>query len=118
MSTVRVYTYKGCDTCRKATTWLKVRGIAFEELPIRETPPSREELEAMRETVGQKRLLNTSGRDYRAEKLKERLPTLSESELFELLQNNGNLVKRPFLLAPGGRATGFNEAEWEAIFAS
>jgi arsenate reductase len=116
MSTVRVYTYKSCDTCRKATRWLEDRKITFEELPIREIPPSLAELRAMQDAVGLKRLFNTSGRDYRAEGIKEKLPTLSDEEALALLHANGNLIKRPFLLAPGGKTTGFKESEWEAIF--
>ncbi len=41
---IRIYAYKGCDSCRKAIKWLQAEGIEFEELAIRETPPSKEEL--------------------------------------------------------------------------
>lgn len=42
---IRFYAYAGCDTCRKARKWMDARGIAYEEVPIRETPPSEVELE-------------------------------------------------------------------------
>ena len=41
---VKVYAYKNCDTCRKAAKWLVAQGIAFKEVPIRETPPTVAEL--------------------------------------------------------------------------
>ena len=44
---MKIYTYAKCSTCRKATRWLREHGVTFDERPIRETPPSREELEAM-----------------------------------------------------------------------
>jgi len=44
---MKVYTYKNCSTCRDAVKWLRGAAIAFEELPIRETPPSLAELRAM-----------------------------------------------------------------------
>ena len=39
-----IYTLKTCDSCRKATKWLKENHIPFQEIPIRETPPSTEDL--------------------------------------------------------------------------
>lgn len=113
-----VYTYKGCDACRKATKWLAAQGIAFEERPIRETPPSVAELRAMLAHLGgeRRRLCNTSGADYRAVKLGDVLDTLPEAEFLARLAANGNLVKRRFLLraqAPLG-LVGFKEAQWAA----
>ena len=113
-----LYHYKGCGTCRKAIRWLEERGVAYEPRPIRETPPSPEELRAMLGHVGGelKRLFNTSGGDYRALDMKERLPALGEDEAVELLAGNGNLIKRPFLIGPGRGVVGFREAEWADLF--
>jgi arsenate reductase len=113
---MKIYTYANCSTCRDAVKWLKAHDLAFEEKPIRETPPSLTELRAMLKARGGelKRLFNTSGRDYREMKLGEKLPTMSEAESLALLSSNGNLVKRPFLLGASVGLTGFNEAEWAA----
>lgn len=117
---LRIYTYQGCSTCKAATKWLKANAIAFEEKPIRETPPSQTELQAMLKAKGDLRpLFNTSGQDYRAQGLKDKLPTLSSKEALALLAANGNLVKRPFALDKEHNVwlVGFKEAEWEAAFA-
>ncbi|MEM7146346.1 MAG: Spx/MgsR family RNA polymerase-binding regulatory protein [Verrucomicrobiota bacterium] len=111
---IRVYTYKNCDTCRKAVKWLRERGMEFEEVAIRETPPSRTELKRM---LGYydgdvKRLFNTSSKDYREGGYKDRLGEMTEGEVFGELGVNGNLVKRPFLLGEGFGLVGFKEAEW------
>ena len=37
---LKIYAYSGCSTCKNALKWLKQHAIAFEELAIRETPPS------------------------------------------------------------------------------
>ncbi len=113
---MRVYVYDKCSTCRKALDWLEQRGIEAEVRPIRKTPPTRKELEAM---LGHhdgelRRLFNTSGMDYRAMGLKDRIPAMSKAEAFELLRGNGMLVKRPFLLGDGFGLVGFREKEWEA----
>jgi len=62
-----------------------------------------------------RKLFNTSGRDYRALGLGEKLPAMTEAAALALLAGNGNLVKRPVLLGPGGIAlVGFSEAAWSA----
>ena len=111
---MKIYTYKNCDSCRKATKWLQAREIEFEEIPIRETPPTVAELKTMLGHLNGelKRLFNTSGQDYRALGLKDSLLAMSESEALKLLSENGNLVKRPFLLTKGSGAIGFKEVEW------
>lgn len=115
---IRVYSYAKCSTCRKALQWLEGRGIAHEVLAIKETPPTDADLEAMLVAKGgeMKKLFNTSGMDYRAEGLKDRVPTLSQKEAFALLQSNGMLVKRPFLVGDSHGLTGFREKEWQAAF--
>lgn len=113
---MKVYTYAGCGTCKKATKWLDARGVAYEEVPIRETPPSKEELERMLGYVGSlKKLFNVSGQDYRTMKLKDRIDTLTPAEAFALLHENGNLVKRPFLLGDGFGFVGFDEKKWSEL---
>lgn len=115
MAALTVYTYANCDTCRRATKWLRAHELAFVEKPIRETPPSPAELRTMLAAQsGQlRKLFNTSGVDYREQKLGEKLPGLTEAAALTLLAGNGNLVKRPFLLGPHGVAqVGFDEAAW------
>lgn len=110
-----IYTYTNCDSCRKATKWLRAQGLAFEERAIRETPPAPAELRAMLAAQGGqiRKLFNTSGRDYRALGLGEKLPTLTEAAALQLLAANGNLVKRPFLLGDGAALVGFDETLWK-----
>lgn len=50
--------------------------------------------------------------DYRALGLKDRLPSMSESEAFDLLSKNGNLVKRPFVIGEGKVLVGFKLDQW------
>ena len=114
---LKVYVYTGCSTCRSALKWLKDKSISFTEAAIRETPPTVKELKAMLSgRKGElKALFNTSGMDYRAMGLKDKLPAMSEAEALELLSKNGNLVKRPFALdeKAGVFLVGFREPEWQ-----
>lgn len=111
---IKIYTYKKCSTCRNATQWLTDNNLAFEEYAIRETPPTKQELETMLVAYNSevRKLFNTSGMDYRAMKLKDKLPTLSKAEAFKLLRGNGNLVKRPFLLSTHFNTVGYKEPLW------
>ncbi len=112
-----VYTYDKCSTCRKAVGWLRERDIVFDERPIRETPPTEEELRVVLSAYDGniRRLFNTSGQEYRRLGLKERLPEMEEAEALRLLAANGSLVRRPFLLAGGKGSAGFKEEEWRAL---
>jgi arsenate reductase (glutaredoxin) len=48
-------------------------------------------------------------------KLGEKLPDLDQAAAFKLLAQNGNLVKRPFLLGPGVALVGFDEKAWNSV---
>ena len=112
-----IYTYQKCSTCKKATKWLTEQGFEFEERPIRETPPTRNELETMAAHYdgNLKKLFNTSGMDYRSLGLKDKIDQLSEEKVYGMLTENGNLVKRPFLLTADKGLVGFKAPEWETL---
>ncbi|MBI1317912.1 MAG: Spx/MgsR family RNA polymerase-binding regulatory protein [Candidatus Hydrogenedens sp.] len=114
---LKFYGYTGCGTCRNAKKWLDARRIAYQEIPIRETPPTAAELKRMlKETGGDlRKLFNTSGGDYKAMNLKDSLPGMSENEAIDLLAAHGNLVKRPFVLGSGIALVGFKEEVWEDV---
>jgi arsenate reductase len=114
LTTLKVYTYANCDTCRRAVKWLRANGVAFDERPIREFPPSAAELRVMLNAHGGelRKLFNTSGKDYRDQKLGEKLPKLSVPAALGTLAGNGNLVKRPFVIGPAVALTGFDEKAW------
>ncbi len=113
---LKVYEYKNCSTCRKALKYLEAKKIPFETRPIRETPPSKAELKKMLGYLDgeSKKLFNTSGGDYKELGLKDKLAKLSLDEQLELLSQNGNLVKRPFVLGEGFGFVGFKEEEWKS----
>jgi arsenate reductase (glutaredoxin) len=119
VSMLKVYTLANCDSCRAATKWLAAREFAFEEHAIRETPPSLSELNAALAAYGGevRKLFNSSGRDYRAENIAERLGRMSTDEALQLLASNGNLVKRPFVVGDGVALVGFHPDTWAEIFA-
>lgn len=113
---LKLYAYQGCSTCRNAIKWLNQNGVAFEEIAIRETPPPVAELRSVLDACGGdlRRLFNTSGLDYRALGLKDKLPAMTTDSALKLLSTNGNLVKRPFAIDAAKKVflVGFKEDEW------
>ena len=92
--------YPKCTTCQKAKKWLTEHQVDFEDRNISEENPTKEELEQWYKVSGLplKKFFNTSGQLYRQMELKEKLATMAESEMLELLASNGMLVKRPIVV--------------------
>lgn len=107
--------YPPCTTCKKAKAWLDERGVTYEARNIKEENPTAEELKAWHEKSGLplKKFFNTSGLAYKALGLKDRLPTMSEEEQYQLLASDGMLVKRPLVVGEDFVLVGFREAQWQ-----
>lgn len=107
--------YPPCTTCEKAKTWLDEQGVAYEARNIKEENPTAEELKAWHEKSGLplKKFFNTSGLAYKSLGLKDRLPTMSEEEQYQLLASDGMLVKRPLVVGENFVLVGFREAQWQ-----
>lgn len=107
--------YPKCSTCQKARTWLEEKGITFEARDIKTDNPTADELTRWWKTSGLplKKFFNTSGLQYKALGLKDKLPAMSEEEQIALLATDGMLVKRPLLIGEEFVLTGFRQKEWE-----
>ena len=109
--------YPKCTTCQKAKAWLEGRGLTFDVRDIKTDRPTEAELRQWHERSGLplKRFFNTSGLQYKALGLKDKLPEMSEEEQLSLLATDGMLVKRPILVGEDFVRTGFRPAEWETV---
>jgi len=107
--------YPKCTTCKKAQAYLDEKGTAYEFRDIKSENPSEEELRQWWKTSGLplKKFFNTSGLQYKALGLKDKLPAMSEEEQLALLATDGLLVKRPILVGEDFVLTGFRQAEWD-----
>ena len=108
--------YAKCSTCRKALKWLEENNIDCDLRSIVDDNPTHDELAQWIAASGLplKRFFNTSGLQYKALALKDKLPGMSEDEQFALLATDGMLVKRPILVGEDFVLVGFREAEWAA----
>lgn len=108
--------YPPCSTCKKARAWLDAHGISYTARHIKENNPTYEELKQWLAVSGLpvKKFFNTSGLQYKALGLKDKLPAMTVEEQLQLLATDGMLVKRPFMVTEDGKVlTGFRETEWE-----
>lgn len=107
--------YPPCSTCKKAKAWLDERQVAYQARHIKEENPTAEELKVWHEKSGLplKRFFNTSGLAYKALGLKDRLPTMTEEEQYQLLASDGMLVKRPLVVGEDFVLVGFREEQWK-----
>lgn len=109
--------YPKCTTCQKARKWLEAREVEATVRNIKEENPTAEELRTWWQASGLplKKFFNTSGLQYKALSLKDKLPFMTEEEQLSLLSSDGMLVKRPILVGDGFVKVGFREAEWEEL---
>ena len=100
--------------CRKAEKYLQEHNIEYTKRDIKTDNPTAGELCSWQKNSGLplKKFFNTSGLQYKALGLKDKLPQLNEEEQLQLLAADGMLVKRPLLLTDGNVLVGFKETEW------
>jgi arsenate reductase len=114
---MEVLCYSKCSTCKKALKWLDEQGVAYDLRDIKSENPTQAELRSWHAKSGLplKRFFNTSGMQYRALEVKDRLPGMSEDEQLALLASDGMLVKRPLLIDGDTVLVGFKQGEWETL---
>ena len=114
---IKFICYPRCTTCQRAKAFLDANQVEYSLRDIKLENPTRDELEAWYKDSGLplKKFFNTSGLLYKSLNLKDRLPSMSEAEMLDLLSTDGMLVKRPILVSDDTVLVGFKESEWEKI---
>ncbi len=108
--------YPKCTTCKRAKKWLEENNVDFIDRDIKLENPNKEELKTWLNKSGLeiKKFFNTSGVLYREQGMKDKVKTLSQDELLEILASDGMMVKRPIIIGEDKVLVGFKEAEWES----
>lgn len=109
--------YPKCTTCKKAQAWLDANNIDYILRNIKEEKPTKEELAKWHELSSEplKKFFNTSGLLYRSMELKDKLKTMGEDEMLELLASDGMLVKRPLVVTEDKVLIGFKEEKYKTL---
>ncbi len=111
---IKFVCYPKCTTCQKAKAWLDENEIKYDLRDIKENNPTLDEIKEWHKKSGLplKRFFNTSGLLYKSLNLKEKLPTMTEEEQYELLATDGMIVTRPLVIGEKIVLVGFKEKEW------
>lgn len=109
--------YPKCTTCKNAKKWLDEHNLTYTDRHIKEENPTAAELKEWHQRSGLelKKFFNTSGLLYKELKLKDKLPSMSEEEQYELLASDGMLVKRPIVITDKTILLGFKPEQWNIL---
>ncbi|HFJ9983303.1 TPA: transcriptional regulator SpxA [Listeria monocytogenes] len=108
---VTLYTSPSCTSCRKARAWLEEHDIPYKERNIFSEPLSLDEIkEILRMTEdGTDEIISTRSKTF--QKLNVDLDSLPSQQLFELIQKNPGLLRRPIIIDEKRLQVGYNEDE-------
>lgn len=108
---VTLYTSPSCTSCRKARAWLKEHDIPFKERNIFSEPLSINEIKQILQMTenGTEEIISKRSKAY--QKLHIDLDELPLQNLFELIQHDPGLLRRPIILDEKRLQVGYNEDE-------
>ncbi len=108
---VTLFTSPSCTSCWKAKAWLEEHEIPYTERNIFSEPLSIEEIkEVLRMTEdGTDEIISTRSKIF--QKLNVDLESLPLQDLFELIQENPGLLRRPIIMDEKRLQVGYNEDE-------
>lgn len=111
-----VYGIKNCDTVKKALKWLADHNIEHKLHDYRADGSPEGFLQQAEAQFGWEILVNKRSTTWRNldEQVKK---TLDKSSALSVLAENPTLIKRPIILQEGKALIGFNEKEYQAVFA-
>ena len=111
---IKIYGIKTCGSVKKALKYFDTKGIEYEFIDFKKTPPTKEQVEKWTQLVGLKLLLNTRGTKYRTLKLKDM--NLSDEEKLEWMVKEPLLIKRPVIEYEDKVIVAFDEAVYDEVF--
>ena len=108
---VTLYTSPSCTSCRKARAWLKEHDIPFTERNIFSNPLSIDEIKQILQMTedGTEEIISKRSKAY--QDLNVDISDMPLQQLFELLQSNPGLLRRPIIMDDKRLQVGYNEDE-------
>ncbi|HJF29750.1 MAG TPA: transcriptional regulator SpxA [Ligilactobacillus saerimneri] len=108
---VTLFTSPSCTSCRKARAWLEEHNIPYQERNIFAEPLSKDEIKEILQMTedGTEEIISQRSKAY--QKLNIDLDELPLKDLFDLIQNNPGILRRPIILDEKRLQVGYNEDE-------
>jgi regulatory protein spx len=108
---VTLYSSPSCTSCRKAKLWLDDHSIPYTERNIFAEPLKLEEIkEVLRMTEsGTDEIISTRSKIF--QKLNINVESMPLQDLYQLIQKNPGLLRRPIIIDEKRLQVGYNEDE-------
>lgn len=108
---VKLHISPSCTSCRKARAWLEEHEIPYTERNIFSEPLTEDEIKAILRMTeeGTEEIISTRSKAF--QELNVDLDEIPLNDLFELIQNNPGLLRRPIILDDKRLQVGYNEDE-------
>lgn len=108
---VTLYTSPSCTSCRKARAWLEEHNISYKERNIFSEPLNIPEIKAILRMTedGTEEIISTRSKVF--QELEVDLEDMPLQDLFDLVQKNPGLLRRPIMLDEKRLQVGYNEDE-------
>lgn len=108
---VILYTTPSCTSCRKAKAWLEENNIPYAEKNIFNELLSIQEIKDILKMTeeGTEEIISTRSKTF--EDLNMDLDSIPLKELYEVIQKNPGLLRRPIIIDDKRLQVGYNEDE-------
>lgn len=113
---LKVYGIPNCDTVKKATVWLKNKGIAYEFQDYKKLGISEAKLEEWLIQVPYDKLVNRAGTTFKKLTEEEKAKIIDNASAITLMLEKTSVIKRPIVESDKILAVGFKVEEYEVIF--
>ncbi|KRM19215.1 arsenate reductase [Ligilactobacillus hayakitensis DSM 18933 = JCM 14209] len=108
---VTLYTSPSCTSCRKARAWLEENNIPYEERNIFANPLSIDEIKQVLQMTedGTEEIISRRSKAF--QDLNIDIDDISIQKLYELVEANPSLLRRPIIMDDKRLQVGYNEDE-------
>jgi arsenate reductase len=113
---LKVYGIPNCDTVKKATVWLKNKGITYEFHDYKKLGIGEAKLEEWLSQVSHETLINRKGTTFKGLSDEEKSKITDNASAVALMLEKTSVIKRPIVESDKILAVGFKAEEYEVIF--
>ena len=113
---LKVYGIPNCDTVKKATSWLKNKGFAYEFYDYKKFGITEAKLEEWLTQVPYDKLVNRAGTTFKKLTDEEKAKITDNASAIALMLEKTSVIKRPIVESDKILAMGFKVEEYDTIF--
>jgi arsenate reductase len=113
---LKVYGIPNCDTVKKATVWLKNKGIAYKFHDYKKLGISEAKLEEWLTQVPYDKLVNRAGTTFKKLTDEEKAKITDNASAIALMLEKTSVIKRPIVESDKILAVGFKVEEYDTVF--